>query len=165
MTGFRRQAAEGRLQKGTTVKFSRTFTASDVQEFGRLTRDYNPVHFEPRWCSLKGLKGPISHGLLVGSMLCEPGGQWGCLARDMSFKFIRPVYIDDTITCEMTIEDIDQRNLARVSCRMTNQQGQEVMTAGLSGYIPTASESELLSVMQAEGDPTNPIASQSGADS
>jgi acyl dehydratase len=155
MTELRRQAAGGALQKGTHVRFSRTFTQRDVEDFGRITRDYNPVHYEPRWCRLKGFDQPIAHGLLVGSMLCEPGGQWGWLADGMSFKFQKPVYIGDTITCEMTIVELDERNYARAECTLSNQRKEVVMTAELTGYLPQEPERALLFEMMAEGDPTN----------
>ena len=98
MRDWRQQAASRRLAAGTTFRFSRTFTLDDVQAFGDLTLDYNPVHYEPRWCEAKGFEGrPICHGLLVGSMLCEPGGQVGWLATRMEFKFLSPTYIGDTL--------------------------------------------------------------------
>ena len=150
MTDFRRQAAGGSLKKGTSVWFSRTFTQKDVEEFGRITRDFNPDHYESRWAEAKDFSGPICHGLLVGSMLCEPGGQWGWLADGMSFKFLKPVYIGDTVTCEMTIVDLNERMYARAECTLSNQRGEVVMTAVLTGYLPGEPEQALLSKMLAE---------------
>ncbi|MFC1705527.1 MaoC family dehydratase [Planctomycetota bacterium] len=157
MSAFRKQAAEGLLQVGTRVRVTRTFREEDLRAFGRLTRDYNPVHTEPRWCKAKGYGGPICHGLLVGSMFCDPGGQWGWLATDMSFRFRRPVYIGDTVTCELTITELDERQKARGECSFTNQRGEVVMTATLAGYLPNSAERELLGRMVAEGDPTNAL--------
>ena len=155
MTELRRQAAGGALKKGTTVRLSRTFTREDVEEFGRITRDYNPVHSEQRWCDLKGFDGPIAHGLLVGSMLCEPGGQWGWLADGMSFKFLKPVYVGDTVTCEMTIVELDERLRARAECVLTNQHQEKVMNAELTGYLPGEPEQALLNKMLKEGECRN----------
>jgi len=158
MSELRRQAAEGRLAVGTTFRLTRTFSPSDVAQFGQITRDYNPVHYEPRWCASKGFARPICHGLLVGSMLCEPGGQWGWLATGMRFRFRRPVYVGDTITCTMTIVEIDERHRARGECVFTNQQGDVVLEAELEGYLPSPEEQQILSVMLSEGDPDNPLA-------
>jgi 3-hydroxybutyryl-CoA dehydratase len=157
MSELRRQAAEGRLARGTTVRVTRTFTAEDVERFGRLTRDYNPVHYEPRWCAAKGYSGLICHGLLVGSMLCEPGGQWGWLATGMSFRFRRPVYVGDTVTCELRILELDERQRARAECVFTNQRDEVVLTGELEGFLPVADEQLLLGQMIAEGDPTNDL--------
>lgn len=157
MSELRRQAAEGQLAPGTTVRVTRTITAEEVERFGRLTRDYNPVHYEPRWCAAKGYSGLICHGLLVGSMLCEPGGQWGWLATGMSFRFRKPVYIGDTVTCEMRILELDERQRARAALVFTNQHDEVVLTGELEGFLPVADEQKLLGRMIAEGDPTNDL--------
>jgi acyl dehydratase len=144
MSSWRRDAAEGRLEVGTTIRFSRTFAQGDVDRFGEITRDANPVHSDRRWCDLKGFGGPICHGLLIGSMVCEPGGQWGWLASGMSFRFARPVYIGDTVTCEMTIVELDERRYARAEATLTNHRGEVVLTAELKGYLPGAPERAVL---------------------
>lgn len=144
MHDWRRQAASNEIEKGATFRFSRTFTADDVDVFGHVTRDDNPVHRESKWCEAKGFRRPICHGLLVGSMLCEPGGQVGWLATAMRFKFLKPTYIGDTVTCEMTIIALDERGFARAEATLTNQSGDVVIAAELEGFLPAANEQGLL---------------------
>jgi acyl dehydratase len=140
-----------------TTRFSRVFSEADLHAFAEITRDYNPCHFEPRYCDLKGFSGPVIHGLLVGSMICEPGGQWGWLASEMNFKFLKPVYIGDTITCEITITDVTERGFARAAATYFNQRGETVAKADLAGILPSAEERKVMAVMVMEGDPTNPL--------
>ena len=156
MSEWRRHAAKG-LSAGMTFTFSRTFTQKDVEIFGDITRDYNPVHYEERFTRVKGFSGLICHGLLIGSMVCELGGQVGWLASGMEFRFLHPVYIGETITCRITIEDIDDRNFTRAEGTFTNQDGQRVLEANLSGFVPGTCEREVLAKMMAEGDPTNKL--------
>ncbi|MFQ5841920.1 MAG: MaoC family dehydratase [Thermodesulfobacteriota bacterium] len=156
MSEWRRRAMRG-LSPGMTFTFVRTFTQRDVEVFGDITRDYNPVHYEERFAQVKGFSGLICHGLLVGSMVCELGGQVGWLASGMEFRFFRPVYIGDTITCRITIEEVDQRNFATAEGTFTNQDGQKVLEATLTGFIPGPREREVLAKMKAEGDPTNKL--------
>ena len=73
---FRTAAVRG-IKPGDTFRFNRTFAREDTLAFGDMTRDYNPVHYDDRWTALKGFSGHICHGLLVGSMICEFGGQVG----------------------------------------------------------------------------------------
>ena len=80
---LRKQAATG-LKPGDTFVLTRTFSQEETKAFGDLTRDYNPVHYDPRWTRAKGFDGLICHGLLVGSMICEFGGQLAWLATGMS---------------------------------------------------------------------------------
>jgi acyl dehydratase len=151
---WRRQAIEG-LKPGMAFRFSRTFTESDVVKFGDITRDYNPVHYDKRFASTKRFQDLICHGLLVGSMICELGGQVGWLASGMAFHFVRPVYIGETITCEIEIREINGRNSATAEAVFTNSNGAEVLHASLTGHVPGSAEKEVLSKMLAEGDPTN----------
>jgi acyl dehydratase len=140
-----------------TFTFTRTFIKGDVEVFGDITRDYNPVHYEPRFAQIKGFSGLICHGLLVGSMICELGGQVGWLASGMEFRFLRPVYTGDTITCRVTIEEIDERNFARAGGIFTNRDGLRVLEATVTGFVPGTPEREVLVRMMAEGDPTNKL--------
>jgi len=157
LRAWRRVAAEGGLGVGSEVRFSRTFTWQDVEDFGRITRDYNPVHYEPRFAQKKGFKGLICHGLLVGSMICQPGGQWAWLASGMRFRFLKPVYVGDTITCEMLIQEVDLKGRAKAHARLTNQGGELVMEAELEGFLPSQEDREVLRSMLEQGDPTNPL--------
>lgn len=154
---WRKEVAEGKVGAGTSVKFSRTFTWEDVEAFGHLTRDYNPVHYEIRFAQKKGFQGLICHGLLVGSMICEPGGQWAWLASGMNFRFLKPVYIGDTVTCELTITRVDEKGRAWAKALFMNQRGELVMEAELSGLLPSEDERAVLRQMILEGDPTNPL--------
>jgi len=154
---WRRDAAEGRLREGSAVRFRRVFTERDLRAFGRLTRDYNPVHYELRFARRKGFPRRICHGMLVGSMVCEPGGQWAWLASGMSFRFLRPVYVGDVVTCALTIRELDAHGRARAEAVFTNQRGELVMRGELTGRLPVGDDRRLLRRMLEQGDPTNPL--------
>jgi acyl dehydratase len=159
MSQWRRQAVDG-FQPGTTFTFSRTFTRADTELFGDLTRDYNPVHYDDRFSQSRNFPGLICHGLLVASMICELGGQVGWLASGMDFKFVRPVFFGDTVTCRLTIIDIDADNRARAEATYHNQDGVLVLTGVLEGILPGPPQTEVLSAMMAEGDPSNKLSDE-----
>jgi acyl dehydratase len=156
MQQWRRKAAEG-ISAGDRFSFSRAFSREELAAFGELTRDYNPVHYDDAFARLKGFAGPICHGLLAGSMICEIGGQLGWLATGMEFAFKKPVHPGDVITCELTVEDVDASGFAHALARLTNQDGVEVVAAALEGYLPDPAARERLNQMMANGDPTNPL--------
>ena len=58
MSQMRSQAAAG-LKPGDSFEITRTFGQAETESFGHLTRDYNPVHYEPEFCREKGLAGLI----------------------------------------------------------------------------------------------------------
>ena len=156
MSEIRTRAIEG-LKVGDTFTVKRTFSSEDVNSFADITRDYNPVHFDERFTSEKKFNGRICHGLLVGSMLTEIGGQIGWLASRMDFRFKRPVYFGDTITCSFTIVEIDSKGKTKASAVYHNQEGHKVLEGDLYGLLPGSGEKKVMHAMQAEGDPTNKI--------
>ena len=154
---IRAKAGRG-LRAGDCFVAERTFTEDEVRAFAVMSRDYNPVHFEPRWTALKRFKRPVCHGLLVGSLLTEIGGQIGWLATRMGFRFRRPVYPGDTVTCRMTLLTVDARWRARAEAVFLNQHGETVLEGSLEGIVPGPGEQALLQDMMAAGDPTNGLA-------
>lgn len=157
MSDIRDRTIQG-LQIGDTFTVSRQFTEEDVKVFAEITCDYNPVHFDARFSNAKNFTGRICHGLLVGSILTQVGGQIGWLASVMNFRFKQPVYFDETITCRFTITDVDEHRRARAEAVYINQSGSVVLEAELEGILPDASERKILDAMVAAGDPTNKLA-------
>jgi 3-hydroxybutyryl-CoA dehydratase len=153
---LRQKAIEG-LKAGDSFTYSRTFQKEETEQFGDMTRDYNPVHYDLRWAKSKGFDRLICHGLLVGSMICEFGGQVGWLATGMSYKFIKPVYFDEKITCTVTITKIEKSGKAEAEALFINASGENVCCCLLTGRLPQSHERILLAQMITEGDPTNKL--------
>ncbi len=153
MSDIRKRTIEG-LRTGDTFSVSRTFTEDDMNRFADISRDYNPVHFNDRFAGIKGCRGRICHGLLVAGLLTEIGGQIGWLAGGMDLRFKKPVYFGDTITCTLTITEIDPQGRARADCMFQNQDDETVLAATLTGIVPGAPEKAVMQAMMAEGDPT-----------
>ncbi len=156
MSHIRKKAVAG-LKRGDTFTTSRTFSVQDVSQFSDISRDYNPIHLEERFTRLKNFDGLICHGLLVASLITEIGGQIGWLASGMTFEFKKPVYIGETIKCNFTITEIDERGHAEAKAVFTNENKITVLKAALTGIVPGTREKQVLQDMMAEGDPTNKI--------
>jgi acyl dehydratase len=156
MSKIRNRTIQG-LKVGDTFRISRQFTETDMQKFADITRDYNAVHFDSRFADAKNFRGPICHGLLVGSLLTEIGGQIGWLASVMNYKFKQPVYFNETITCQFTITHINKHRRARATAIYFNTDGDLVLEAKLEGILPDETERQILNAMVHEGDPTNKV--------
>ncbi len=135
---------EGAIARGLAVGdravWSRTYTEADVALFGGLTGDYNPYHFDGPFAAGSRFGRPIVHGLLVGSMVTHIGGQWAWLASAMSFEFLAPVYVGDTVTVEVVVTARDDKGRTTAEARFVNQDGREVMRGALAGYPPRPEE-------------------------
>jgi 3-hydroxybutyryl-CoA dehydratase len=154
---MRERSARG-LQVGDDFVVTRSFSRADVDAFAALSRDYHPVHFDPRYARVRRFEDTICHGLLSASLITEIGGQIGWLASRMDFRFLRPVYVGDTLTCHLSITAVDERLRAHASTRIVNQEGIAVIEGELEGVLPGAPERAVLRTMLDEGDPSNPLA-------
>lgn len=158
ISNFRNKAIAG-LKVGDTFSVSRTFIKQDVIQFAEISRDYNPVHFDERFAKVKNLEGLICHGLLVASLISEIGGQIGWLASGMTLDFRRPVYVGDTIQCNLVITKIGDRGHAKAKVVCTDKDGLAVLKGIVTGIVPGSQEKQVMKDMIAEGDPTNKILS------
>ncbi len=149
------------LQPGDTFCFSRRFSQEETEAFGDLTRDYNPVHYDSRWTRSKGFNDLICHGLLVGGMICEFGGQVGWLATGMNFRFLRPVYFGETIQCKITLTRLAANGRAEARAEFTNPAGRQVALAEMTGRLPLENDKALLHQMVQEGDSFNKLTDRS----
>ena len=144
MASLRQMVLAG-LKVGDTLTVSRTFSREETEAFGLLTRDENPVHHDLDFAGARGLSATIIHGLLTGSMITEIGGQIGCLASGMDFRFVRPVYPGDTVTCTLTVDEIDaDGRKMKGTALMRNQRGELVVQVRLAGHQPVGPELEIL---------------------
>nr|WP_235845695.1 MaoC family dehydratase [Dictyobacter aurantiacus] len=129
------------MQVGDTQNWERTFTDEDVRLFGRISGDMGNHHILP------DEQGRVMvHGLLTATLPTKIGGDLNFIAHDMSFEFVRPVFVGDTVRCEVTITQLEKsenrlKMSAAVFCR--NQQGKVVLTGHTAGFIR---EPQLLSV-------------------
>jgi 3-hydroxybutyryl-CoA dehydratase len=120
---------------GQTFTFRRTFTDGDVALFCGVTGDYNPYHQDAEFARESWYGRPTIPGLLTGSMLTHIGGLLGFLATEMSFEYVAPVYVGDTITCTVTVLEKDEPR-RRVECGVdfVNGKGSQVLRARFAGF-------------------------------
>ncbi|HEU5229398.1 MAG TPA: enoyl-CoA hydratase [Ktedonobacteraceae bacterium] len=121
------------MQVGDVLSWDRTFTEEDVRLFSQISGDLGTHHVQP------DQQGRIMvQGLLTATLPTKLGGDLNYIARQLVFDFLRPVFVGDTIHCEMTVthlEQLEERlNMAATwVCR--NQKGKEVLTGHTYGII------------------------------
>jgi len=125
---------------GEKASFSRTLTEGDVSLFIGATWDVNPYHTDETFAQKTPFKKRIVPGLLTASLLTHLGGLWAFLATEMKFEFLAPTYIGDTITASAEVIDVEaieadqERGWVRLDCLCTNQAGEAVLRADVTGY-------------------------------
>lgn len=130
------------LSVGDQVTFSKTVGESDVYLFAGITGDFAPNHIDEAFMRKTAFGHRIAHGaLLVGYMstastkiLAQNAGAPGSdtpvsLGYDR-IRFIRPVYIGDTITVRYVVESVDpEARRTRSKIEVSSEDGQVVAVA------------------------------------
>ena len=123
------------MKIGDTIRWSRTFTEEDIRLFAQVSGDSGEHHFVP------DAQGRLmAHGLLTATLPTKIGGDLNLIAREMVFRFHRPVFAGDTVECVVTLTAaVPDDGFVNVESewRCTNQHGKEVMTGGGGGIIRT----------------------------
>ena len=119
---------------GEKVAFTRTLTEADAALFIGVTWDVNPYHTDDSYVAQTQFGRRIVPGLLTASLLTHLGGLWAFLATEMSFEFLGPVYIGDTVTAEAEIIEVSERGWVRLAGRVVGADGKEVLRAVIRGY-------------------------------
>jgi 3-hydroxybutyryl-CoA dehydratase len=121
------------MQVGDVIRWQRTITEEDIRLFAQLSGDEGEHHLVP------DEQGRLmAHGLLTATLPTKIGGDINLIASEMTFAFHRPVFAGDTITCEVTLTELEpQEKYFKLNstwvCR--NQHEKNVMTGGGRGVI------------------------------
>ena len=121
------------IKVGDVVAWERTFTDEDVRRFAEFSGDGGEHHLQPDESGRL-----MVHGLLTATLPTKIGGDINFIAREMIFRFHRPVFSGDTVRCEVTILELNEKEQytgLRSSWVCRNQHGKEVMTGEAEGVV------------------------------
>jgi len=125
---------------GMKIAYSQTVTDADIKAFAGISGDNNPVHMNDEYAKESRFKKRIAHGLMSASYFSAlfgtriPGP--GCVYVSQSLVFLKPVYIDDTVTATVTVKDINMEK-RRVFFNTVCTVGNEVVIDGEAElYVP-----------------------------
>ncbi|MDX1614389.1 MAG: MaoC family dehydratase [Candidatus Promineifilaceae bacterium] len=98
------------LTVGQQARRSMTITTEHVQAYAEITGDRNPLHFDEQYAvatRFGGLvvQGGITTGLLHALVAMDLPGP-GTVFLSQNWQFTAPVFIGDTITAEVTVEEV-----------------------------------------------------------
>jgi acyl dehydratase len=114
----------------------RTITETDIVIHAGQTGDFYPHHMDAEWCKTQEFGQRVAHGTLIFSVAVGmTAGAVNPLAFSYGYdrlRFIKPVFIGDTITCTVTIADKrdhkrPEMGLVVERLEVTNQRGETVL--------------------------------------
>ncbi|MBL8382767.1 MAG: MaoC family dehydratase [Burkholderiales bacterium] len=116
---------------------SRTMTDALFAAFALASGDNHPVHYDVEYCRARGMPHMLAHGFQVVAQTAPGAGLFPHLVEDslkgfieQSSRFLRPVYVGDTLYSALEIVDLAPgRTTGVLTLRSTvhNQRGELVM--------------------------------------
>jgi len=98
------------LKPGMSESFTRTVSERDVQLFGEISGDTNPVHFDEDFAKTTIFRGRIAHGILSAAYISTVLGMKmpgpGTIFLSSTANFKAPVRIGDTVTATCTVREV-----------------------------------------------------------
>jgi 3-hydroxybutyryl-CoA dehydratase len=99
------------LKPGMSESLTKTVTERDVELFGEVSGDKNPVHFDEQYAKGTIFKGRIAHGMLSASYISTVLGMQipgpGTIFMSATTRFGAPVRIGDTVVTTCTVREVN----------------------------------------------------------
>src|SRR5882724_1596349 len=114
------------MNVGDIRSWERTFTESDVRLFASFSGDEGSHHIQP-----DALGRLMVHGMLTATMPTKLGGEINFIARELIIRFHRPVFVGDTVRCEVPLVAIQasaHHSRIKSSWNCRNHLGKKVMS-------------------------------------
>ena len=107
-------AHERTWKLGDSVQLTKTFDDAEIEKFAALTGDRNPLHMDAAFAARTRFKRRIAQGILSASLISTCIGMHlpgtGAIYLDQTLRFVKPVYVDDTVTLTATVSHIREEN-------------------------------------------------------
>ena len=127
------------IRIGDEEKFSKTVTEFDVYGFAGITGDFNSVHINKEYAQSTMFKNRIAHGILGAGLISTVIGMKlpgeGVIYLSQSTRFIKPIYIGDTITAIVKVIEINEdKNRVKLETKCINQNGDKGYRGRIISY-------------------------------
>ncbi|MEA4925117.1 MAG: MaoC family dehydratase [Syntrophomonadaceae bacterium] len=126
------------LKVGDSASFTKTITETDIILWVGLTGDLNPIHIDKEYSKTTRFGDVIAPGVLVQGLISNTVTMvtFGNVYANQSIKFLKPVYIGDTITATATIiEKLEEKHMVKLETKCVNQKDELVMVGEGMEYI------------------------------
>jgi 3-hydroxybutyryl-CoA dehydratase len=108
------------LKPGMSASFTKTVTERDVELFGEVSGDRNPVHFDEAFARATIFRGRVAHGVLAISYISNVLGNEipgpGTIFVSATTRFKAPVRIGDTVVTVCTVRELLEKRRVVFDC-------------------------------------------------
>ncbi len=124
-----------KVKVGDKISFSKSVSHDDLVKFADVTGDTNRIHLDEDYAGKTRFGKRIAHGMLSAGFISTvvgiklPQEDETAIYLSQSLRFMRPVYIGDTITTEVEVTAVDaERRRVTLNTVCMNQNQEQVVT-------------------------------------
>ena len=116
------------IKIGDSKKFTEKIDKFRLDNFAKLSGDYNPLHIDDNYATNTKFKKQVCHGMLLASFFSKLVGMYlpgkNALYFSQTLNFQAPCYVDDTITVQgEVIDKSDSTRIITLKTLIHNQTG------------------------------------------
>ncbi len=129
------------LSVGDQASFTKAITERDIFAFADASGNYNPLHIDEQYARHSVFGRRVAHGILTAGIISTvlsseiPG--LGTIFVELRIRFLKPVYIGDTVTATATVSEIINPRRVRLVVACVNQSGDDVAIGNAIVVPPT----------------------------
>ena len=120
------------IEIGMQKNFKVNISENMLNEFGRNTEDYNPLHMNEKYASSTSFKKRVCSGMFLSSFFSRLVGMYlpgkHALHMSQSLNFVNPCFIGETITVEgKVIDKSPATKIIKLETTITNESGKRII--------------------------------------
>ncbi|WP_395768132.1 MaoC family dehydratase [Aquirufa sp.] len=128
------------MKVGDFYEIEFSFTQEQVNDFCKISGDFNPLHWDANFAANTPFKKPIIHGALIASVFSRvmgmefPGSGSVYLKQVSEFK--RPLYVGQSYQAKFEVESInDVKHTAEIKTQVFEMERGKLMVDGVASVM------------------------------
>jgi len=127
------------IETGLTKQFQITITESMINDFAKISGDYNPLHMDEKFAQSRDFKNRVCHGMLLGSLFSRLIGMYipgkFSLYFSQSLNFRAPCFIEDVVTITGTVTEKHNSTKMLTLKTVISNQNENCLVDGIAKVI------------------------------
>ena len=120
------------IEIGMQKNFKVNISENMLNEFGRNTEDYNPLHMNEKYASSTSFKKRVCSGMFLSSFFSRLVGMYlpgkHALHISQSLNFVNPCFIGETVTVRgKVIDKSAATKIIKLETTITNESGKRII--------------------------------------
>ena len=128
------------MQIGDFFELEFSFTQDQVNDFCKISGDFNPLHWDESFAATTPFKKPIIHGALIASVFSRvmgmdfPGSGSVYLKQVSEFK--RPLFVGQTYRARFELDSINEaKHTAEIKTQVFEMERGKLMVDGFASVM------------------------------